>query len=311
MYQDHTLFTIPVDGTELSAYRWGRTEAPATVIYVHGGLGDSTVWTPLIRTLHEHFDGGIAQIAFDQRGYGSSPPASPFRETDMAVLADDLDTVLTAAHGATILAAHSTGSLLVQAWAERFPRHATAVAGLVLFGGAAEFPEMPCLPANYRRFFRRLCSGDMGALALEPAVGAMLLRSYLRRPGCVHPTDSALLSGVRCVGQRVMTEQVRIFSRYRITDSVVEMLRGVPTFVATGEHDRIVPPAQALRFAETIWAEIDLIPEAGHWLPHTAPQRAAEVLTRALELAYRADIGRSLFTAEEPYQALDNLGEPL
>ncbi|MBF6331807.1 alpha/beta fold hydrolase [Nocardia transvalensis] len=308
MYRDHTSITIPVDGAELSASRWGRPSAPATVVYIHGLLSDSSVWTPLIRHLHEHLDAGIAQIAFDQRGYSPARQRIPCRGIEISDLAEDLDTVLTHACGATIVAAHSTGSLLVQAWAERYPHHAAAVAGMVLFGAAAEFPEFPCLPAHYRSCLRRLRSREMGAGAVEPAIGALLLRRYFRRRTCFGPTDSALIAGMRRTDRRAMTALFQAYNTYQLTEPVTELLRGIPTFVVAGELDRVVPPSQALRLADTIWADYDLVLGVGHSLPTVTPGRAGEVIGRVLDIAYHADIGRLRETVDE---SLGELGEPL
>jgi len=286
MQMEHRELTVQAaDGIELAVRRLGPLGAPATIVYVHGLLTDSNYWTPLTDCLDQRLDGGVAQVVYDQRGHGNSGRPHRRLTTTMHHLVEDLDTVLTHASGSVLLVTHSAGSLLAHAWAERYPHRAAKLSGLVIFNGSAEFPEFASLPKLYRTLPRRLHRWRHGPLDPLSAAAAALLdrrfrRTSTRRGHPRHPTP-----GTRC-DPRVVTDILGAYSHTSLSTEVAEQLRSVPSFVIAAEHDHVVPATQSLRLADKIWADCEIVPGAGHSLPHTDPERASQFILQALDIAY-------------------------
>lgn len=276
------------DGLLLAGKRWGSRPAPATVVYVHGLLADSNYWTPLACCLYERLGDGITQIAYDQRGHGNSGKPHRRLTTTMHRLAEDLDTVLTQASGSIVLVSHSAGSLLLHAWAERYPHRAAALSGVVMFNGAAEFPEFTRLPKAYRIWPQRLHGWRNGPLDCVSAAAAALLERRFRKANARRRSLEHPAAETRC-DARVITDVLAAYSDAYLSKDTEIRMRSVPSFVLAGERDRVVPPAQAIRLAERVWADYELVPGVGHSLPHSNPERAAETILQALDVAYRAD----------------------
>ncbi|MGF6885937.1 pimeloyl-ACP methyl ester carboxylesterase [Nocardia sp. GAS34] len=292
MHSGHCALTIPGgDGLALAAHRLGALGAPATVVYIHGLLADSTYWAPVTQRLDERLDGGIAQIVYDQRGHGNSDRPHRRSTTTMQHLAEDLDLVLTRTTGAVLLVTHSTGSLLAHAWAERYPHRAAALAGFVIFNGSAEIPEFPSLPRLYRNMAKNMHRWRHGALEPMSAAAVRLLTRMFRRHA--HP-----MPATQC-DHRVIADALGQYRRTSLSPELVTQLREVPTFVVAGEFDPIVPTAQALELADLIWADCEIVPAAGHSLPHAYPDRAAEFILQALDVAYHADVADPFGTSRD------------
>ncbi|WP_280258136.1 alpha/beta fold hydrolase, partial [Nocardia wallacei] len=131
------------DGVRLALTCVGRPSAAATLVYVHPLLAERRFWSPVIRRLHEHLSGAVAQISYDQRGHGDSGAPGGREPTTVARLAEDLDLVLAQASGSVVLVAHSTAAQLVCAYAAAHRDRAASLAGLVFLNAAAEPPSFP------------------------------------------------------------------------------------------------------------------------------------------------------------------------
>ncbi|WP_327116476.1 alpha/beta hydrolase [Nocardia sp. NBC_01730] len=272
------------DGTPLSASRLGAASPPASVLYVHGALTQSTYWTPLIEYVHQRLDGGIAQIVYDQRGHGASKSQAPNAGITLPVYVDDLDAVLAHAHGAVVLVAHSVGSLLIQAWAAQYPHRARAVTGIVLFNGCPEFPYLPALSdvdltgSRYRK---------RGLQVVEE------LLTYLYEPPARYGLSRRHLFGTaernaRSGNFETSPAGVALYRDASLTSETARTLRRVPTWVMTGQLDPVVDPRRSQHLAEQVWGEYVSVPGAGHSLPYVDPVTASEPILAALEVAYRS-----------------------
>ncbi|WP_067479999.1 alpha/beta fold hydrolase [Nocardia amamiensis] len=276
-------FTVAApDGIRLAASHIGPASAPASVVYVHGMLTDSTYWGPLTGHLHRRLDGGIAQIVYDQRGHGHSGHTDPGVRTTLPMLVDDLDAVLAHAHGAIVLVAHSVASLLVQAWVEQYPHRARALAGIVLFNGC---PELPWLPASEVHDTGRRSRRRGSQLVRE-------LTSYLYEPPARYglPRRSVFAGlgrGRNSVNLDATLATLAAYGSAALTGETASILRSIPTWVVTGELDPVVEPSNSRHLAEHIWGDYDSVPGAGHSLPHSDPATASAPILAALEVAYR------------------------
>ncbi|WP_435592131.1 alpha/beta fold hydrolase [Nocardia sp. bgisy118] len=263
------------DGISLSATRLGPVWSPASVVYIPGLLTDSTYWTSLTGHLHARLGGGITQIVY------SRPQRHLYDKTEarsvLPVLVEDLDTILTLAHGAVILVAHSAGSLLVNAWTQHYPRQAAALAGLVLLNPWPDLRDVTTLVDSL---------ASRGSPRREHLLLAELTRHLYDPPSHHGPLRRSRVetstAGIDALGAALLTSDLTPF-----TAEVVSIVRRIPTWVLAGRSDPIIAPRRAEALAERLWADYDTIPGAGHSLPHADPARAAEPIIAALEVAYR------------------------
>ncbi|NKY87567.1 alpha/beta fold hydrolase [Nocardia veterana] len=288
-------FTVPAsDGLVLAGDRCGPSFAAATVVYVHGLLCDGSWWQPLTEQVHARLDGQIAQIVWDQRGHGRSGRPHRSAETTLEHLADDLDTVLTQATGSVVLVTHSAGSMIAAAYAQRYPARAAALAGLVLFNPAGEFPEFPALPRHFTTAAERIKCLRRGRFDYLAAAAAALAERRFRRTARRLGSKAPLATGTRPGDPRVLTDLMHAYRHFYLDPDIAATLRSVPSFVIIGDRDRVVPAAQSTRFAEKIWADQQMVPDAGHSLPRTDPDIAADTIVTALDVAYHADVDQLL-----------------
>ncbi|MEU7765058.1 alpha/beta hydrolase [Nocardia sp. NPDC049190] len=275
-------FTVVAsDGIRISAARLGPTSPPASVVYVHGMLTDSTYWTPLTEHLHQHLDGGIAQIVYDQRGHGSSEHSQPGVRTTLPMLVADLDVVLAHTHGAVVLVAHSVASLLVGAWVQQYPCRARALTGIVLFNGCSEFPWLPSSDARTAGRRSRVCERQL----VEG------LSTYLYESPSHYglPRRSLFDTVRRRVRRDNLPTALAALAAYcgaALNGETATVMRSIPTWVMTGQLDPVVAPSRSHHLAERIWGDYDSVPAAGHSLPYVEPAKASEPILAALEVAY-------------------------
>ncbi|WP_280453717.1 alpha/beta fold hydrolase [Nocardia brasiliensis] len=283
---DHAFAITAYDGLRVSAIRTGTASAPASVVYVHGMLTNAGYWLPLISHLHRHLDGGIAQIRYDQRGHGHSDPVTSRTRLSLRTLVEDPDRALDHVHGSIVLVAHSVASLLIQEWVSRDPHRARDLAGIVLFNGCREFPYAPAtsnevIPEPHQRLGRHTMCEQLGRyLYMAPQRGR-----WSRR----RPRTSALAETFQRLHEPIETTMADLaaYPRAILSAEAINALRGIPTWVQTGQLDPVVAPRCSRQLAEQIWAEYDTVPGAGHSLPHVHPDRASEPILAALEVAYR------------------------
>jgi 3-oxoadipate enol-lactonase len=128
--------SIVAEGAQLWAEDTGASQgggAGPTVVLLHPGWGDSTIWRPVMERLPEHY----RVIRYDVRGYGKSlAPAAPF--THLGDLITVLDHV-----GAdrVLLVGHSGGGATAIGLALADPAR---VSGLLLLApGVPDYPWPP------------------------------------------------------------------------------------------------------------------------------------------------------------------------
>ncbi|MEV0764809.1 alpha/beta hydrolase [Nocardia sp. NPDC050435] len=283
----HPLTITAADGVRLSGTRFGRPDTPATLVYLHGLLTDSTFWTPLTRRLSHRLGEGIAQVVYDQRGHGHSQWPPKQQHTTLRRLAEDLDEVLAHAQGAVVLVAHSAASLVVHTYIEHSP--CREVAGLVLFNAACHFRfhDMAMVPAQCQPTLARLRHQRRRRLDPVAAAGHAMLERRLRALDRQGKLAHSFVTGARRGDPRVLADLLQQCNETRLSAQAAVAMRSTPSFVLGGELDRIVAAHDSVRLADAIWADYEMIPGATHSLPHTHPELAEDAVLRALEVAYR------------------------
>lgn len=260
------LTTLSDDGTRLSTRIIGPANPAATVIFAHGYCLRSSTWTRTIRALTRQHP-TIRFISFDQRGHGSSslPPGPATIEQ----LGSDLEHVINGhAVGEVVTVGHSMGGMGLFAHARLFPRTvaeriigtiliSTAPRGLAHCGIGAPYNIVPlglaraALALSPRR--AQLIKGrgvQMLSPALHAAQGHTIRRDF-------RPTD--------CVGPSVATIAAFLKSlTYHDQRAALPIIAQIRSSVICGDCDIATPLRHNMSLADTVGAELKVLPGAGH-----------------------------------------------
>lgn len=281
-------------GVTLYAREWGEPDAP-TLVLVHGYPDTCEVWNPLLPYLTDRYH----VVAYDVRGAGRSEPGWSYGGYELHRLVGDLKAVLdiTAPGKKVHLVGHDWGA--IQGWeAVTGARIARRFASYTAFGA-------PCLDHASRWIRNSLSRPDPRRLA---TLAAQATRSWyictFHLPGIV---PLAWLSGAgrAWFGLMRRREGIRPSPEYA-GPSAVDAKRGmwmyranfthkllhpgegrteVPVQMVIGGHDLCVAPALYEETASRVpglWRR-DL-PEAGHWIQLTHPERLAAWITELVEV---------------------------
>lgn len=240
------------------------------------GLGyDGWMWHRMIPGLAQHFQ----VISFDNRGVGQSDkPVGPYTA---GMLADDVvglldDFGIDQAH----IIGHSMGGFVAQALAiDHLDRVSRLVLSATNFGGPHHVPISPAAMAVLTDV-----SGDpidrlRRGIALSCAPGFAEKNSafvddwvdYRVR----HPIDPAGYQAQLAIGLSLLPEAAAFEHKLSAVT--------VPTLILFGEHDKVVPQANAGLLAEKLPnAQLEILPGAGHFFPFEVPDEANRVIMRFL-----------------------------
>ena len=274
------------DGTVLHAEVHGPDDG-ITVVLVHGWMCTSAVWRYQIRGLSARY----RVVAYDQRGHGRSSPAVGGDYSSDA-LAADLDAVLHQAvpHGeAAVVAGHSMGAMAVVAWAAGH-RHEVgdrlAAMGLVnagvedLIGRSTIVPVPAALTAPRSTIGERILASPLPLPASTNPVLTRLVRAVALGP-VASPAQAAFCT------EMFLETPTDVRAAFGATLSTFDLahglpaLRGVPTVVIAGEHDRLTPPVHARAItAEVPGATLVELAGVGHMAPVEAHHDVTDHLRR-------------------------------
>ncbi len=287
------------DGTRLHAERFGPGAA-TVVVLAHGWTERLSFWGPVIRRL---VDAGLAPVAYDLRGHGASAGATD-GDYSLERFGDDLEAVLATALGdgeLGVVAGHSLGGMSIAAWADRHDVRRRVYAAALINTALGD------LVAGH------LLLGELVKRFEHPALSRLFMGSGLRVPPFSTPLQQAIIRHVAfgptaTAGMVAFFEQMlidctpaaRAAAGIALTDmdlfKAVAQLT-VPTLVVCGDRDRLTPPAQARRIAESLPAPAGLLEleATGHMGPLERPAeiaRAIAHLTSSPAPAPRAAVAR-------------------
>jgi len=253
------------DGTEIYYKDWG-TGRP--VVFSHGWPLNADVWDDQLRLVAA---GGFRAIAHDRRGHGRS--SQPWQGNDMDTYADDLAQLIEALdlHDA-ILVGHSTGGGEVTRYIGR--RGTFRISKAVLLSAVP--PLMLKTDANPAGLpIEAFDAIREGVLADRSQFYRDLAEAFYgaNRPG------STVSQGVRDafwmwsmqVGLVGAYDCVKAFSETDFTEDLQHF--DIPTLVAHGDDDQIVPISEAaLKSAQLVKdATLKVYPSAPHGLTAVSP----------------------------------------
>jgi pimeloyl-ACP methyl ester carboxylesterase len=279
------------DGVRLDVRAYGPSDAPVTVLLLHGWTLDSRTWHRQVAGLPGALGVPVRIITFDARGHGRSG-STPLRGATLAQLGDDLAAVIDqlVPSGPVVLAGHSLGGMSIMEYAHRHPdAFADRVAGLVFVATTAEGHTHTVygLSPRVARLVRLAETTGAGFLAYcgswrphRPLLKALQpsLRWLLFGDTC-EPADIRLTTSAVC---RASLRAIGAFRPSVGTQQRLETLASlghVPAAALVGDRDRLTPPPCAESIAAALpTTELTVCPGAGHMLMLERP----EVVTAAL-----------------------------
>jgi non-heme chloroperoxidase len=251
------------DGTEIFYKDWGSGQP---VVFSHGWPLNADAWDDQLNLVAGN---GFRAIAHDRRGHGRS--GQPWDGNDMDTYADDLAELIERLNlNGVVLVGHSTGGGEVTRY---LGRHGTArIAKAVLLGAVP--PLMLQTDANPEGTpIEAFDSIRAGVLADRSQFYQELSVPFygFNRPGAAVSQgmrDAFWLMSMQ-VGIRGALECIKAFSETDFTEDLKRI--DVPTFIAHGDDDQIVPiQAAALKSAKLIKdATLKVYPGSPHGLVGT------------------------------------------
>jgi pimeloyl-ACP methyl ester carboxylesterase len=292
------------DGVRLFVESSGPSDAPLTVVLLHGWCLDRRTWHHQVAAL-EGLNPKPRIIRYDARGHGRSG-STRLRSATLDQLGADLAEVLRqyAPEGPIVLGGHSMGGMTIMEYAHaRSVEFADRVAGLLFVSTTAE-------GHTHTRY------GLPAQLATLMRAGEMLGAGVLARSGAWHPhramlpalrpairwllfgeeyTDAALAVTMKGVGRASLRSiggfRPSIGAQKRL--DTLAALGDVPSAVLVGDRDRLTPPACAESIAEALpGTDLTVYRGAGHMLMLERPAEVTDVLTGIVEGATADRAGR-------------------
>ncbi|MEM7269862.1 MAG: alpha/beta hydrolase [Pseudomonadota bacterium] len=257
---------------------YGDPDGPPLIL-IHGSNGNALTWEPMI----EHLS-GYRIITYDQPGHGLTGP-HPMRDYSFDAMANGLESVRKAFDLAEFaVAGSSMGGRTAWTYARRNPDRVSALilisaSGLPRREGDAERPkslvtrliETPVLNKLMTVVTPRTLVDDSlrGMVADNRYVTDDLVDQYWRM--------------IRMPGNRQATIDRRLTTRDYAGEAIALDGLSTPTLVIWGNQDRVVPPSNALRFAELLPnAEVTIWDDIGHLPMEEAPKRTADLIAEFL-----------------------------
>ncbi|MBJ8346562.1 alpha/beta fold hydrolase [Antrihabitans sp. YC2-6] len=281
----HRITVSADDGVPLAVRTYGRSDAPLTVVFVHGHCLQTDSWRELRSYLTRAWGTDTHMVFYDHRGHGESGEA-PASTYTLDQLGCDLDAVIRAVVpvGPIVLVGHSMGAMTALVYARQHPETiGSRIVGVGLIASAASGLTSSGMGRYLRRpFVSALC----GAVRWAP--GVMHASKRMSRTVC-EPIVRNAAFGTRKVSARTiavaaaMLNDTSIVTMSSFLDSFIEfdesdvlpILGRIPALILGGSADVLVPFEHSIAIAAQLpGSELVCLEGAGHGV---ILERAAEV----------------------------------
>jgi pimeloyl-ACP methyl ester carboxylesterase len=248
---------------------WEQGQGPVLLL-LHGFLGSSRCWQPLVTQLHEQF----RCISLDLLGFGDS--AKPKIRYDVATEVYFVHQVAQSLGLTTFsLIGHSFGGWVSAAYALQYPMH---LQNLVLIAPAGIRDDEFCSRYNhYRPLLWQTPIVDWGLNLLGPLakLGKQPINweqlRWIRRELAAQPAARSFL-----------LDRLRPEDAIDTVETDIHQLQ-IPTLVITGDRDDTIPLWHSQTYAQEIpQAQLFVLPDMGHDLLQTHPSQVAEAVSTFL-----------------------------
>ncbi|HEX8628182.1 MAG TPA: alpha/beta hydrolase [Catenuloplanes sp.] len=295
------------DGVRLHVEESGPSDAPVTVVLLHGWTLDRRTWHRQVSALPDVLDGTARIVAYDARGHGRSG-STRLHAATLNQLGDDLAAVLAqvAPAGPVVLAGHSMGGMTIMEYAHRHPEDFKArAAGLVFVATTAEGHTHTQYGLSPRLALLMRAAETTGAGVLARCGAWHPHRAVLPalRPGLrwllfgdpCDPQDMRLT--ISSVGRASLRSiggfRSSIGAQQRL--ETLAALGDLPAAALVGDRDRLTPPACAESIAQALpGTDLTVCPGAGHMLMLERPAEVTAALAAVVRQAVRERSGSQL-----------------
>jgi len=255
---------------EIELYYETRGEGQPLVLI--SGLGYSSwQWHKMVPFLAEHFQ----VVTFDNRGIGQSDkPAGPY--TAQILAADTVGLLDALGIEKAIVMGHSMGGFIAQAMALDFPQK---VEKLILcstnFGGPNHIPVTPEAMKVLTDVTSDALTRFKNGLSVSTAPGwaeknPETIAAWIQWR-VANPIEPVHYQAQLAIGLGLLPEAAAF-------ENQLSRLN-VSTLILFGEHDKVVPPANAALLAEKIAnSQVVIFPDAGHFFPLEIPEVASKAV---------------------------------
>ncbi|MFE5287845.1 alpha/beta fold hydrolase [Nocardia sp. NPDC056611] len=284
------------DGVPLAVREFGATDAPVTVVFVHGHCLRAESWAFMRGHLMETWGEDTHMVFYDHRGHGDSGNADPSTYT-IEQLAKDLDVVLRTVvpTGPVVLVGHSMGAMTVLAYARLHPMAiGTRIVGVGLISSAANGvtrvglgrllspPAVSSLRAAVKRAPRAMqASKHLSRRIFEPIMRDATLGTRKVSPRML-AVATAMLNDTSLLTMASFLESLIRFDE----SATLHRLGEIPVLVLAGSADIMIPFAHSVVLASQVEdAELVRLDGAGH---SVILERAEEVAAAVVGLVARA-----------------------
>ncbi|WP_245650086.1 alpha/beta fold hydrolase [Millisia brevis] len=292
------------DGVHLAVREVGPSDAPVTVVFVHGYCLRMQSWHFQRRALERRWGSTVRMVFYDQRGHGASGRPSGHSCT-IDQLGADLAGVLRAVvpKGPIVLVGHSMGGMTVLAYARRDPEtFLERVVGVGLVATAAKGLAEEGLGRNLENPATNLVRGLVRNVPGVTRIGRGLLRSAVAP--ILLEASFGTDQGARL--DRFVAEMISDTSMVTMVDFLPSLelhdeSDALPT-VATKEAlvvspgaDWVIPPSASQFLVDNLpKAELLSIPRAGHMVQLENPAEVSDAIDRLVVRSVQAmpDAGR-------------------
>jgi len=248
-----------------------------TPLILISGLGYSLwQWHKMVPLLVEHFQ----VITFDNRGVGQSDkPGGPYSAQLLA--ADTIGLLDALGIEKAIIAGHSMGGFIAQAIALDYPQR---IEKLILcstnFGGPNHIPVAPEAMKVLTDVTSDALTRFKNGLAVSTAPGwaeknPEMIEEWVKWR-VSNPIEPVHYQAQLAIGLALIPEAAAFENKLSNVS--------VPTLILFGEHDKVVPPANAELLTKQIaGSQIRIFPDAGHFFPIEIPEEAAQAVIHFAE----------------------------
>lgn len=236
-----------------------------TLYFLHGVGGGRAAWDRQVPHFSER---GYRCVAWDQPGYGGTPPVEPYTFERVA------EALRRQIEDPAVLVGHSMGGMVAQEIYARFPDRVQALA--LTFTS----PAFPAGSDFARQFVAtRTAPLDRGKSMAEIAAGLMpTMRGTKSDPAGVELARRTMAA----VPPDTYRKAVHLLTTFDRRENLPKIR--VPTLLVAGSDDQVAPPAVLEKMSKRIpGARYVLLEGCGHLGPMDQPDAFNTVLERFLE----------------------------
>lgn len=266
---------LDLDDCRLYYYAAGTRGAGEPVVFLHGFPTSSHLWLDLV----PHMPAGHRLVVVDLLGFGRSDPPQGHDVTLKGHASRVISLLDTLGINFACIVGHDIGGGIAQVMAVQHPARVSRICLIdsVCFDG---------WPARAVKLARAMIplTRHLPPTWLHSIVHADLLRGYAAPDRAARAVDRYLRPFATPEGRDALMAHLGALDAAE-TAALAPRLRDMvqPTSVLWGAADPFLPVTLGQRLAGTIpSATLEVVPDAGHFLPEEAPERVARSITALL-----------------------------